>query len=198
MRFTALLILAVLVTSVGYVCESGNNTVNGPDTTDTTSDTANDTIIKTNVSDLCLAENEITGWVKNPDYAATCTALPKDELWNIINGGAGYYIDQGLVEFVFYYLMRDGTKTLELRIMDFGTEAAALAMFNMANAEVDDPLVIPTHPVGAIIDIEGGGTVHKSIAYFGNIYAELIFSGLADNTEAQTTVGLFLTVLKAK
>lgn len=149
--------------------------------------------------DFCLADNEVSGWAKNPDDIAVCPASPGEDLFHVMNGGAGLYIENGMVEFVFYKLKRGMTKEISFLVMDFGSTQNARAMYDLGFSEVDDPLVIENHSANAIVDEEAGGAVYVVHAHFGRFYAKIEFlEGMESRHEAITTADIFLTVLKGK
>ena len=150
--------------------------------------------------DYKIADNEISGWTQDP---------ASDGFWagTDLIGGAGIdgeadqYTNQGFRQGMFQNLDGPNSQFCTLRAMDFGTAAAATAMFTeVKTGSVPVPTAIPTYVASiAIGDAAASGL--SIYAHFGASYFEVLLSGLGDQTLTCTECPVaqqFLDELKKK
>ena len=85
--------------------------------------------------DLLPDDNDISGWLALGAYDE---ANDSDVLYDIINGGAEIYIDEGFVSAVFQ-VYRGDIGIVRLSIYDQGSEVNALATYDRVSAGIDMP-----------------------------------------------------------
>jgi hypothetical protein len=138
----------------------------------------------------------ITGWTENEQsgYAAFSSGT----LFDLINGGADQYNDEGLVEGIQQKMTHSsGDKAYSAFVMDFGTAENATAMFEKMKLNEADPLTI-----GNYIESVAFGSRHLSginaYAHFGKYYVEISLSGYADESLATKEAEAFVEVYEQK
>jgi hypothetical protein len=154
----------------------------------------------TSVSQLKITNGAISGWqmVTTADSFGVWAAA---DFHNDIDGGDKPYTDRGLIEVADFHLL--GPNGTELGVhayfMDFGTEAAATAMFQyQASQSIYTPHVAITgydNTVAFGYAVLGGIT---AFAHFKKFYIELPFTLYSAQGQAISDANLFLGYLKAK
>lgn len=138
----------------------------------------------------------ISGWTENKESGYV--EYSSGTLFDLINGGADQYNDEGLVEGIQQKMTSSsGDKSYSAFVMDFGTADNATAMFEKMKLNEADPLAI-----GNYIESVAFGSRHLSginaYAHFGKYYFEITLSGYSDESLAISEAEAFLEVYEQK
>jgi hypothetical protein len=124
-------------------------------------------------------------------------------LFNGIDGGAGQYLDKGLIETAKQVLVKGSSLSndslnCEARIMDFGTSANATTMFNTMMSNAVDKKAFASFPNSvAGLDYQPLTGI-GAYAHFGRFFFQLDLQGYNDKTKVIDDAERFLTILKSK
>jgi hypothetical protein len=134
------------------------------------------------------ARGEIDGWTEEKN---SYVAFDTSSLFDLINGGAPEYIDNGLVEGITQRLKGPSPLAIEVFAEDFGTPEAARTMFlRKAGSGADstiatcrDTLCLSFSP------FIGGVAAYAAVERF---YFEIALTGAGDEREARARMQPFL------
>jgi hypothetical protein len=185
--FFAILISAslVIIVSLSIVCSPVSKPATEPPVT-----IPLDSMIFTNA--------EISPWKADSVAYYQGTAL-----YNGIDGGAGQYLDKGLIKTAIQFLADDASPSNDslncsAYIMDFGTSANATAMFNTMMSNVIDKKAFASFP-NSVAGLDYSPVIGISAyAHFNRFFFQLDLQGYNDKTKAIDDAEKFLTILKSK
>jgi hypothetical protein len=152
----------------------------------------------TNVSQLKITNGAISGWQINA-ASDSFGVFAAADFHNDIDGGDKPYTDRGLIEVADEHMV--GPNGVELGghayLMDFGTDAAATAMFQYQATQFTPQVAITGYDNSIAFGYVtvGGITV---FAHFKKFYFELPFTGYSAQSQAISDANLFLGYFKAK
>jgi hypothetical protein len=146
---------------------------------------------------MIFTNAEISPW-KND----TVAYFQGTALYNGIDGGAGQYLDQGLIETAIQSLNDASPSNDSLNckayIMDFGTSANAGNMFDTVMSKAVDKKAFTSFPV-SVAGLDDSPLVGIiAYAHFGRFFFQLDLEGYSDKTKAIDDAEKFLTILKSK
>ncbi len=145
------------------------------------------------VNALRLASGDISSWAE--DQSGGFISFTASNMQQLVNGGAPQYVEKGLVA-GFEQRMSNGSKAVKLLILDFGTEANAVAMYTKKDSENSDKSDVGTYPQSvAQLDNSAMDGV-TAIAHFGKYFMELAFTGYTDKSESRATAKSFVEVFE--
>jgi hypothetical protein len=137
------------------------------------------------------------GWA--PDSGSEFIAYDTLTIWNLLDGGAVPYVQNGLVSATFKNLKATSLSdamSCAVRIMDFGTFAKAEAMFNASSTQYQASSALAPLPVSeAAYMVEAGGNI-TVYAHFGRFYFELELTGYANVSDSVRDALHFLTIYR--
>lgn len=136
--------------------------------------------------------NQIAGWVeeKKSYHPFTTTTI-----FDIINGGATEYIENGMRKGFFQRLKNSDSATIELFAEDFAVAANAQKMFDAKKASFSQT-VENTDTSNVIINEILGGFWACGIA--GPFYFEFTVTGIKDRVQAETLIDTFIEYYSGK
>ncbi|MBN1129214.1 MAG: hypothetical protein JXA71_09525 [Chitinispirillaceae bacterium] len=147
------------------------------------------------VWELHITDNAVAGWIEDVNrYQIFDTTI----LFNIIDGGAPKFIEQGLVGGIVQVMLYDTLFECIIYAEDFGSPQNARNMLNAIKIDVQEmPLRIPGFDSTTAVAKEyiGGAFV---AAIFNRFYIELHFSGYEDVQQALGDAASFLQVYRNK
>lgn len=137
--------------------------------------------------------NEVTGWVDQSEYFATFDTI---QLYDLIDGGATKYTEQGLIDGIFQLLKKDNL-SCDVFVYNFGTEQKATNMFTIQSNSVASKVVVPGYDESIAVGDEflGGAIIY---AHFSQFELELSLGGYADIEQLKTDAAQFLQVYESK
>ncbi len=138
--------------------------------------------------------DEITGWTDKPEHFATFDTA---QLYDLIDGGAPIYNDEGLVDGIYQFLENSDEKSCAISFYNFGTSDKSLAMFTVQKSWVSAGIDIPDYADSIAVGDEtiGGAMIY---ARFNQFDLEMTFGGYTDVAVLKGDAVLFLDVYKAK
>jgi len=146
--------------------------------------------------DKLRIKKQLNGWIEeNGSYQVINTK----NLFEIINGGAPAYIDNGMKKGIYQRLMTtDSTMAIELFAEDFGSAEMAEKMFNDKSTANVSESAEDQNPEGRIINkIVGGFWCCQVIEQY---YFELTLTGVTDKekvvAELDKVMGFYQKVIK--
>ncbi len=144
-------------------------------------------------NDMRLTD-EVTGWTDQPGHFA---AFDTAQLYDLIDGGAPIYNDEGLVDGIYQFLENSDGNYCAISFYNFGTPENSLAMFTVQKNLVSSEVVIPGYNDSVALGDEtiGGAMIY---ARFNQFDLELGFSGYTDVELLKNDAKLFLDVYKSK
>ncbi len=149
------------------------------------------------VKDLRLSDSAVAGWKQGfKEYKIFDGQILMDDM---IDGGAGPYIDEGLIEGIQQILHFDTLYECKLWIMDYGSPAKAQSMLNRIEIEFNGDMTLRIAGFDSTIargSENVGGCV--TVAQFDRFYLQLQMSGYTDVSPALRDAKTFLTVIKNK
>jgi hypothetical protein len=154
----------------------------------------------TNVSQLKITNGAISGWqiVTLSDSFGVFSAA---DFYIDIDGGDKPYTDRGLIEVADEHMAGPNGAGLGPKafFMDFGTDAAATAMFQyQASQSIYTPHVAITGYDNSVAFGYAGVGGITVFAHFKKFYIELPFVGYTSQNQPISDANLFLGFLKAK
>ena len=137
--------------------------------------------------------NEVSGWVDQSEYFATFDTI---QLYDLINGGATKYTEQGLIDGVFQ-LLKNSNFSVDIFVYNFGTTQKATNMFTIQSNSVASKVVVPGYAESIAVGDEflGGAIIY---AHFSQFELELSFGGYADIEVLKSDAAQFLQVYESK
>jgi hypothetical protein len=117
---------------------------------------------------------QIPSWHED---SASYRPYSPDDLFDLIDGAAPEYIDNGLVKGFFQRLDGPDSATLEVFVDDFGSAANAQTMFHLKRQTVTDPCSIAGPDTASFC----AGTVIGGLVAYGRLdhfYLELVLTGI--------------------
>lgn len=143
---------------------------------------------------LEVGATEISNW--KPE--ATMKVFIGDKLYDLIDGGAPQYLDKGCKKTGFQRLTGPNGASVEIKIMDFGKDINATAMFtemqmNNVGQTVKDNAFPDT--TSNVVPNMGGVSGY---AHFANYYFELAVTGFSDQALAISTYDMFFRLFEKK
>lgn len=135
--------------------------------------------VQTSVSSLRI-RTQISGW-KEAD--ASYTPFTPDGLYDIIDGGADFYITSGLKKGIYQRLNASGEEQCEIFTEDFGSVENAKKIFNAKQKQISQPLKLDRIKGDNVIAEEFIGAIGIYF-YKGKFYCELSFSGFNNKADA--------------
>jgi hypothetical protein len=150
------------------------------------------------LASMIFTDAEISPWRSDTVAYYQGTAL-----YNGIDGGAGQYLDQGLIKTAIQFLVDDASPSNDslncsAYIMDFGTSANATAMFNTIMSRAVDKKTFTSFPstIAGFDDSPLVGII--AYAHFSRFFFQMDLKGYSDKTKAIDDAERFLTILKSK
>jgi len=151
---------------------------------------------KTTIESLRV-KKAITGWQEQKD---SYQYFSPQKLFEIINGGAPQYIQQGLVDGIHQQLTSDSGKIIEIFAEDFATpqHAMAMAMVKKEDLGAGSPVLpLDSATVSFAVPAIGATTV---VCLANHYYVEMVFSGFTNQdkllAEARKFIAFYNTVGK--
>lgn len=185
--FVSILVLVTfaVIASLCIVCSPASQlTVKAPSTTP--------------IDSMIFASAEISPWKADSVAYYQGTAL-----YNGIDGGAGQYLDQGLIETAIQTLVNNASPSndslnCKAYIMDFGTSANATNMFDTVMSKAVDKKTFTSFPstIAGFDDSPLVGII--AYAHFDRFFFQMDLEGYSDKTKAINDADKFLTILKSK
>jgi hypothetical protein len=120
-----------------------------------------------------------------------------EKLFELINGGAPEYIDQGLVSGFFQRLTGKHQYAVEVFVEDFGTPHNASEMLVVKKKSVDSIQSLPDFDTGSIIVFPAIGA-QVAFGAIGRFYFEATITGFTDNNEAKKELRRFFLFYREK
>jgi hypothetical protein len=150
------------------------------------------------IDSMIFTNAEISPWTHDSVAYYHDTALYRG-----IDGAAGQYLDQGLIETAIQVLVNDSSPSndsLQCRvyIMDFGASAKATTMFNTMMSKAVDKKAFASFPVSVAAFDDSPLKGNTTYAHFGRFFVQLDPWGYSDKTQGVTDAERFLTILKSK
>jgi hypothetical protein len=111
--------------------------------------------------------------------SASCRSYSPDDLFDLIDGAAPEYIDNGLVQGFFQRLNGPDSATLEVFVDNFGAAANAQKMFILKRQTITDPYAM----AGPDTAVFCAGTVIGGMVAYGMLdrfYFELVLTGIKE------------------
>jgi hypothetical protein len=137
---------------------------------------------------------EIPGWVDKPDKFVT---FREDYLFDLINGGADLYREEGLVDGLFQVLDFKSNYTVDIFVFNFGTTQNALAMVAKKISTFSSKIPVPGFSETiAMGDKNLGGAIFYG--QFDKFNVEISLSGYADPEKLKSDAALFLKAYQTK
>lgn len=136
---------------------------------------------------------EVSGWVDQSEYFATFDTI---QLYDLIDGGATKYTEQGLIDGIFQ-LLKNGNFSYDIFFYNFGTSQKATNMFTIQSNSVSSKVVIPGYDESIAVGDEflGGAIIY---AHFSQFELELSLGGYADIEQLKADAAQFLQVYESK
>jgi hypothetical protein len=138
---------------------------------------------------------EFPGWTEAPveGYAD----FTPNNLYDLINGGATPYIDNGLAKGFRQKLSGDSGREYGVMAMDFETAEKAETIYELKRNGKPNKTALGTYGPAVAF----GFAVWKGIegyAHFGKYYFEAVLTGVADSATAQSEMGNFIGFYESK
>jgi hypothetical protein len=116
------------------------------------------------------------------------------ELYGGIDGGAGSYLDQGLLQTAIQQLSK-GTLTCEVRVMDFGISANATAMFDIMRAKAVTKKYFTTFSDSVAMLDDAPLAGNTTYAHFDRFFYQLAPWNYGDKAAAIEDAEKFVTIV---
>ncbi len=146
------------------------------------------------VKALRLAETDISGWTED---AGGFDAYNSDDLQKHINGDAPNYTKNGLVEGILQYMSKSDKKAF-IMVMDFGTEASAISMYNdMSNRNSNKESAGEYNLSTAQLDISPSSGVN-AYAHFNQFFIEIRLTDFSKKSESLEVATSMIEVFEEK
>ena len=151
-----------------------------------------------------LADNEVQGWIKNPESPKPFSVFTGSELISSIDGEAGTYLLRGGLVNVYQDLKGpavapDTNATMCVLIaMDCGTIANATGMFAYKKDTYSASVAVPGYETSVAVGAQSIGGNQTVFAHFKAVYFELQLGGYNDMNASSDEAGLLLQKLEAK
>lgn len=138
--------------------------------------------------------DEITGWIDQPEYFATFDTI---QLYDLIDGGATFYNENGLIDGILQELKNGTDNTCDVFLFNFGTSQKATNMFTEQTSGISSKVLIPGYDESIAVGDEfiGGAIIY---AHFDKFEIELSFMGYTDIELLKTDAEIFLQVYESK
>jgi len=146
------------------------------------------------VTALRLTETDITGWTEDNDGYGEYNS---ETLNNFINGDAPNYTINGLIEGIIQDISKSPRKG-KLLVMDFGTEANALSMYNDKSNQNSDKEKAGNYSLStAQLDVSPSSGVY-AYAHFKQFFIEIRLTDFRDKSESPNVAISMLEVFEEK
>lgn len=174
--FTSLILSAILLFASSCELESENgNSVRG-------------------VKALKLTENDVSGWKEDEDGYGEYNS---ETLIDFVNGDAPNYTINGLIEGIIQDISKSPRKG-KLLVMDFGTEEAALSMYNdMSNRNSNMEKAGDYDISTAQLDVSPSSGVY-AYAHFKQFYIEIRLTDFPDKSKSPEVATSMIEVFEVK
>jgi hypothetical protein len=138
--------------------------------------------------------DDVDGWTDKPEHFATFDTA---QLYDLIDGGAPIYNDEGLVDGIYQFLENNDGKSCAISFYNFSTSDKSLAMFTVQKSWVSAGIVIPGYADSIAVGDEtiGGAMIYTR---FNQFDLEMTLGGYTDVELLKNDAVLFLDVYKAK
>ena len=149
-----------------------------------------------------FADNELPGWIQNPDTSSRpFTVWKGEDLVGLIDGEADYYVDRGCLLSMYQNLIGPNgpdSQVCTVVAMDFGTDANADSMFSSQKVNTSAIVAIPQYDT--LVAIASSGILGNITAYahFKEMYFELQLSGYYLQDSSCSEAKQMLKVLESK
>ncbi|MGB7567553.1 MAG: hypothetical protein WBM07_06830 [Chitinivibrionales bacterium] len=150
-----------------------------------------------------FADNELPGWIQNPDTLSTpFTVWKGEDLVGLIDGGADLYTDRGCLLSMYQNLIGPNgpdSQVCTVVAMDFVTNASAASMFGyMKESDSANIIAIPQFDTSVAVASTGIAGNITAYAHFKEMYFELQLSGYASRDSSCSEAMQMLKVLELK
>lgn len=149
------------------------------------------------VTELRLADNIVAGWQEDTARFATFDTAT---FYELIDGGAPAYIDEGLVDGftqAFFRANSPDTFNCKIYVMDFSSPVNSLRMFGKIKSEQNSPIALTGFDTTVAMASEFLGGYY-AFAAFDRFFIEVSVSGYADLDLALNDAKSFMNVFKTR
>ena len=141
---------------------------------------------------------DVAGWTQDTSERGLSLGVG-DALYQIIDGGAGLYLDRGCLVSMYQNLWGPNgpdSQIVTVIAMDFGTESQADSMFRHEAETSTVP--IPDYETSVAIAYPGIAGNITAYAHFKAMYFELVLSGYVDQNASCLMASQLIKLLEAK
>ncbi|HEX2959902.1 MAG TPA: hypothetical protein VHO70_23905 [Chitinispirillaceae bacterium] len=139
-----------------------------------------------------LIASQLQSWVEQKEISRKFTSKG---LFEIINGGAVDYVNQGLIEGIHQQFSNKDGRIVEVFVEDFGTGEKASSMFETKKSGCSNVATLQGLS-GFNHFVENAIGASVVIVSFDNIYLEMTVSGCKDSSQVESVALEFLNYYK--
>lgn len=131
------------------------------------------------------AADQLPGW---KEESGTYKEFDPAGLYDIIDGGADFYIDFGLKNGIYQRLKGTGDRQCDMFVEDFGTAENAQKIFNAKKKDIAEPEEIDGFNDSMVVaEVVIGGV--NALVRKGNFYFEVLLTGFDDKKRVLEEAG---------